>query len=120
MALTALEFVNALRAEEMRAILERHLALFANRDLLELGSGAGAQLLKLREICRSAEGLDTERRPDALTSVLTYDGKTFPFRDASFDVIFSSNVLEHIADEAAVYSEMHRVLRPGGICVHVV
>lgn len=39
-----------------------------------------------------------------------------PFRDASFDVVFSSNVIEHIPREQyLVYlSEIHRVLVPGG------
>lgn len=32
----------------------------------------------------------------------------------SFDVVFSSNVIEHIADDQAVVHDMARALRPGG------
>jgi SAM-dependent methyltransferase len=37
-----------------------------------------------------------------------------PFPDASFDLAWSQNVAMNIADRARWYSEMHRVLRPGG------
>jgi SAM-dependent methyltransferase len=37
-----------------------------------------------------------------------------PFEDASFDVAVAGEVLEHLADPAAVVAEIRRVLRPGG------
>lgn len=43
-----------------------------------------------------------------------YDGRVFPFENASFDVVFSWSAFEHIADIDAVLREMHRVLRPDG------
>jgi SAM-dependent methyltransferase len=41
-------------------------------------------------------------------------GESLPFPDASFDVVLSSNVLEHVRDPARVIAEMVRVLKPGG------
>lgn len=40
-----------------------------------------------------------------------------PYPDASMDAVYSSHVLEHFSlqDGAAILSEMHRVLRPGGV-----
>lgn len=41
----------------------------------------------------------------------------FPFRDAQFDVVFSKDAFVHIADKALLFSEMFRVLAPGGNCI---
>ncbi len=41
-------------------------------------------------------------------------GEAMPFADDTFDVVFSTNVLEHVADPAQVVSEIVRVLKPGG------
>jgi SAM-dependent methyltransferase len=37
------------------------------------------------------------------------------FPDNTFDVVFSSHVLEHVSDPFTLISEMRRVLRPGGL-----
>ena len=51
--------------------------------------------------------------------ITDYDGWTIPLADASIDVVFSSNVLEHVADLARMHAEIRRVLAPGGTCLHV-
>ena len=37
-----------------------------------------------------------------------------PFPDGSFDVVISNGVIDLIPDKDAVFSELFRVLRPGG------
>jgi len=54
--------------------------------------------------------IDIER----FKGVLRGDATTLPFADGSFDVVITSEVLEHIQDDVAAIAEMARVLKPGG------
>ena len=51
---------------------------------------------------------------DKLIGVLRGDACRLPFRDATFDVVITSEVLEHIQDDVSAIAEMVRVLKPGG------
>jgi len=46
-----------------------------------------------------------------------FDLNTFPypFADGSADEIFMDNVMEHLDDVVRVMTELHRILRPGGV-----
>jgi 2-polyprenyl-6-hydroxyphenyl methylase / 3-demethylubiquinone-9 3-methyltransferase len=45
-------------------------------------------------------------------------GEAIPFPDASFDVAYSCDVLEHVADLPRVIAETARILKPGGIFLY--
>ncbi len=47
-------------------------------------------------------------------NVAFYDGRTLPFPDASFDVVWAMLVLHHIQHVDTSFAEIARVLRPGG------
>ena len=51
---------------------------------------------------------------DRLIGVLRGDARRLPFPDATFDVVITSEVLEHIQDDVSAIAEMVRVLKPGG------
>jgi SAM-dependent methyltransferase len=91
--------------------------------VLELGGGDGFQADVLEDMGCRVSSIDISPRPGAGTtfhSVEPFDGKRIPFSDATFDVVFSSNVLEHILDLPAMLAELTRVCRPEGYAVHLV
>lgn len=45
------------------------------------------------------------------------DGRALPFKTDAFDVTYSSNVVEHVADPWRMADEMLRVTKPGGLVV---
>lgn len=58
------------------------------------------------------DGADLPGNPQASVT-LNPDG-TLPVPDASYDVVLSTQVLEHVDDPRSYLAECHRVLRPGG------
>lgn len=47
--------------------------------------------------------------------VIPASAESLPFEDNSFDMVFSSHVLEHVPDRNKAIAEINRVLKPGGI-----
>jgi ubiquinone/menaquinone biosynthesis C-methylase UbiE len=110
-----------IRQAEMDSVLAAFSSRLRDKDLLEIGSGTGQQLGIFREICRSVVGVELSNcQYSHGPEVMEYDGNVLPFPDASFDVVFSSHVLEHLTNDQKIHSEMRRVLRPGGFSIHVV
>jgi SAM-dependent methyltransferase len=56
--------------------------------------------------------------PDA--KLLLADVCDLPIEDASVDVALSANLLEHVPDDTGALTELHRVLRPGGLAAIIV
>ena len=89
--------------------------------VLEIGSGTGVLLHELRERGINVTGveirqelIDEGRRWFGDLPVQRVNGTALPFTDASFDVVMSFDVFEHIPDSDAHIAEVRRVLRPGG------
>jgi SAM-dependent methyltransferase len=51
-------------------------------------------------------------RADRVVDIMQID-----FPDDSFDLVWCSHVLEHVPDDRRAIREMHRVTRPGGLCM---
>ncbi len=81
-----------------------HIVAF-DRDLTDL-SKAAATLVAMEDV----EALPTL----GSSSCANGDALALPFPDATFDRIVCSEVMEHIADDAAAAAELVRVLRPAG------
>ena len=92
--------------------------------VLELGGGNGYQASVLQSWGCPVTSIDVEPAgsPAPYYPVQRYDGVTIPFPARSFDVVFSSNVLEHVAPSRlpALCGEMRRVLAGSGRAIHLV
>lgn len=83
------------------------------------GCGVGQYLARLAETAALAVGLDIEweRTREAYARhprVVCGAGEHLPFASASFDLVLSHEVLEHVADDRQTLAEIARVLAPGG------
>lgn len=119
MHVTSLDYLNNLRAAELEAAIP---LMRPGAELLEIGAGTGRQALELRKLGFKVQAIElgsSNYKESRLYPILDYDGRTFPFPDNSFDVVFSSNTLEHVPDLPAMHSEIKRVLRPSGQCIHI-
>jgi len=99
------------------------------RTVLDLGCGAGTDLLIAAQMVGSSGrvvGVDmtatmlARARESAqamgLANVELHESliESLPLPDASIDVVISNGVIDLIVDKDAVFSEIDRVLRPGG------
>src|SRR5919202_1787009 len=90
--------------------------------VLDLGCGAGRFVGALRDAGADAVGveiaeaaLERARRnvPGGDFRLVTDDG-FLPLEHRSVDLVWCSEVLEHVADTGGLLSEVRRVLEPGG------
>lgn len=104
-----------------RAFIE-FLRVEPGMKVLEVGSGLA---ILAAEVASAAEGVQVialERSPEQIAAAISSpavrtvqgDAHEIPLADASFDLVYTRYVLEHVADPARVLAEMRRVTRPGG------
>jgi len=88
--------------------------------VLEIGAGSGYQASKLKDQGFQVEAIDVKiDLARKVFEVRKYDGKKIPFPNHSFDIVFSSNALEHINKLEKFQEEIKRVLKPDGLAIHV-
>jgi SAM-dependent methyltransferase len=106
---------------------ERRLAFLrgsvkAGDRALDIGCGTGEFTAALAEAGAVAIGVEVAeaaleraraRHPDRDFRLVPLDGP-LPFEDGSFELVWASEVIEHVTDTARWLSEVRRVLVPGG------
>lgn len=88
--------------------------------VLDAGCGYNAFLLaEYSDAVATAVGVDLGKdfRVKANIKAVTADLGSLPFADSCFDVILSRDAAEHFRDPLAVFSELSRVLKPGGTII---
>ncbi len=87
----------------------RHTLPLLRGRVLDVGCG-GKPYESWLEQADDYVGLDIEESADVQVTA----GKPWPLESESFDVVFSAQVLEHVADLSQTLSEIDRVLKLGG------
>jgi len=91
---------------------------FADSYVLELGAGYGGYSIVFDRVSKSFISCDFHAREFFFVSGIPFCvadvSKPLPFVKSSFDLVYASSLIEHIADPEKLLVEIWRVLKPGG------
>jgi len=100
-----------------------------NKKVLEVGCGAGSDLVRFARAGALVTGIDLSSRSAVLTkhrlniygcrgNIFIGDAEKLPFDDGEFDFLWCWGVLHHTPDTEKAISEIYRVMKPSGrICI---
>lgn len=102
---------------------DRAERLAVGKDVLDVGCNNGYGTAVLARRCKTIVGIDVspaaveEAKSKYGSRNVTFrhvDGGELPFKDGSFDLVTSFQVIEHLQDYKKYFDEIRRVLRPAG------
>lgn len=123
------ELEDLFRQRQHLAVVEMPLGELAGKTVLEIGTGAGGHSAIFQKHGASVVGVDITFERAASTALklslvgggggrsYQADAEALPFRDGSFDIVYSNGVLHHSEDTDRCLAEVYRVLKPGGRAV---
>ncbi len=129
------DIAHAIPTDHARSVDADHMLRLAAQQIevegdrapavLDLGCGDGRAVDQVARALPTAsyDGVDIESSPEVNSRTRddarfhTFDGVKLPFADASFDIVFTQQVMEHVRHPDALIAEVQRVLRPGGLFV---
>ena len=120
--------LSVIEKHEMAAPLFREFLGGGGMRILESGCGTGRWMAFFEKLGNRAFGIDDSwgplrvaREHDPAMNLARANVVFSPFRENSFDAVFSSYVAEHFEDGPEVlFREIHRVLKPNGLFFMVV
>ncbi|HEY7214233.1 MAG TPA: bifunctional 2-polyprenyl-6-hydroxyphenol methylase/3-demethylubiquinol 3-O-methyltransferase UbiG [Thermoanaerobaculia bacterium] len=128
--LHVLRGINPARFGYMRRILLEEVGLDPRgKKTLDVGCGGGLLAEEFARLGCAVTGIDPSAkslaaaRSHAKAAGLAIEyrqasGESIPFPDATFDVVYCCDVLEHVQDLGRVIGEISRVLEPDGIFLY--
>jgi SAM-dependent methyltransferase len=109
--------------DHSRQVLADHYAArLPPSRVMDLGCGIGDSVDLFRALNPEVHwvGVDVEQSPEVAertrgdAEFVTFDGEHLPFEDASFDLVYCKQVLEHVERPHELLREVARVLQPRG------
>jgi len=108
-----------------------HFSSYKGKNLLEVGCGAGIDLVRFAREGANVTGIDLSKIAIDLAyknfmqsglnaDLFVMNGECMQFADNMFDVVYAHGVLQYTADTEKMIAEIHRVLRPGGEAIMMV
>jgi len=116
-----------IRAKRMIKTLEDYIGKgkLSELSLLEVGSSTGIICNELAKRFKKVVGIDIDKdgvkyaKKKYKRRNLTFkigDAMNTGFKNDVFDVVVCAQVYEHVPDDVKLMSEIHRILKPGGVC----
>src|SRR5260370_20426500 len=103
-------------SDQFGRVVQKHLA--PESAVLDLGCGRTGGIERFWRDARLAVGIDADHGSLSARGqgmpVLQGGGEHLPFADATFHMVVSVWVLEHLETPENVFAEVARVLKPGG------
>lgn len=106
-------------------------AAYKEKKLLEVGCGAGIDLVHFSQAGARVTGIDLAKTSVELAhknfsqrglkgDFQVMNGEDLQFGDNSFDVVYAHGVLQYTANPQQMMAEIYRVLKPGGEAILMV
>jgi len=104
------------------AISMKLASINENSVILDIGCFKGDLLKLIRTLNSSCklygvDKLETDWFPIKNCDFRVADAENLPFEENFFNTVFILDVLEHIKEYENVINEIHRVLKPKGLCI---
>jgi len=114
------------RTKILLARLNRVAGIPQKADVLDIGAAQGLFVISCARLGHRVVGVEpwvearatAERVAESVgVTINLIDGvaERLPFEDSSFDIVRANSVVEHVADAAAMFREVYRVLRTAGV-----
>jgi SAM-dependent methyltransferase len=105
--------------QDRRLEMVRRFVDLDGARILDIGCGIGTYVKRFRQYTDDVHGIEVEpeRVEEAsreLPNIVCAVGEALPYPDDHFDLVFSNEVIEHVADDRKTTQEAVRVTRPGG------